>query len=483
MKTRRFGTTLGPLLVAAALLACQDQAGQAPSETSSSSTRDNPSSTNGSSEGAPTRSQTGPTQNNTRDKSTSSETSPDSEIPDTGSAGAWSDLPLSSTITRVQPMTGIVLWENAWNDHKVKQSHAISMEYAYVSPASLTNPDGSYNWQQLDSLLDRVAGRKHQSIIRFYYTYPGRATEVPAHVKAQAGYEESSGIVEGKSTGFPDWSHSGLETFHLDFFKAFAARYDKDPRLAFLQVGFGLWGEYHIYEGPKVIGKQFPTHDFQTKFLRALHTQLPTLRWSFSIDAGDSYYSPVSSDSSLLKLDFGNFDDSFMVESHDDYNARMWRALQFETRYTKAPAGGELSYMTDFDQENALRAEGIHGRTYGSLSKRYHITYMIGSDQPSYHSVETIKAAGMQNGYRFRVTGYKSNGKQTKVTVTNEGIAPFYYDAYFYLGDVAGQPSLRGLLPGASIEVTLDQIPNNLALTIQSPRIVSGQRIEFAADL
>lgn len=395
----------------------------------------------------------------------------------------WRDIPLNASITRVQPMTGIVLWEDAWNDREIKESKAISLEYAYVSPATLTKIDGSFDWTPLDELLDRIAKRSHQGVIRFYYTYPGKATQVPDFVKNQSGYQESSGTVEGKNTFFPDWSHAGLQDFHLAFFKAFATRYDQDPRLAFLQVGFGLWGEYHIYEGPKVIGQQFPTHAFQKTFLTALDKSLPTLRWSFSIDAGDSYYSPLSSDPELLNLGFGNFDDSFMIQDHDDYNARMWKTLQHETRYAKAPAGGEISYMSDFDQKNALGPSGIHGRSYASLSRRYHISYMIGNDQPNYHSVQTIQDAGMQNGYRFRITSYQGNGKAAKVSVSNEGIAPIYYDAFLYLDEVAGQPSLQGLLPGETRVVTIDANPESAKLRIHSDRLVPGQKIEFAADL
>ena len=41
---------------------------------------------------------------------------------------------------------------------------------------------------------------------------------------------------------------AGTVAEEIDTPEEFAARYDDDPRIAFLQVGFGLWGEYHIYD-------------------------------------------------------------------------------------------------------------------------------------------------------------------------------------------------------------------------------------------
>ena len=45
-----------------------------------------------------------------------------------------------------------------------------------------------------------------------------------------------------------------------------AEKYKNDPRLAFIQTGFGLWSEYHIYDGPFELGKTFPSKDFQDSF-------------------------------------------------------------------------------------------------------------------------------------------------------------------------------------------------------------------------
>src|SRR5690606_9222911 len=117
----------------------------------------------------------------------------------------------------------------------------------------------------------------------FRYTYVGKTTSVPKYIKNLPDYKETKGISENKETWFPDWSNQELKDFTLEFYEKFAERYDNDNRLAFLQVGFGLWGEYHIYDGPFELGKTFPSMEFQTTFLKKMESEFKSLKWSISI--------------------------------------------------------------------------------------------------------------------------------------------------------------------------------------------------------
>ncbi len=396
--------------------------------------------------------------------------------------GELRPVSLQSAITAVQPMTGIVLWEDSWNADPAK-ADATQLEYAYVAPDTIVIAQGSYDWAAFDAFLDRIAARNHQALVRFYYTYPGRQTVVPQYIKARPDYAETQGQSEGLSTWFPDWSNAELQSAHLAFYAAFAARYDADPRIAFLQVGFGLWGEYHIYDGPNVIGEQFPTKAFQREFFNHLDDVFADLKWSISIDAGDDYYSPLAAEPALLALPFGLFDDSFMHEAHADYNESMWTLFGHSQRYTTAPHGGELSYYSQFDQENVLNPAGIHGRSYETLSAKFHISYMIGNDQPDYQTPARIREAGLANGYKFTVTSFDASPTQSIVTVQNTGIAPIYYDAFPTVNGQRGGDSLQGLLPGNSLTTLIPSGGPTPTLTIECDRLVPGQSIQFSADL
>jgi hypothetical protein len=171
-------------------------------------------------------------------------------------------VPLQSSITQVQPMTGIVLWST----NSQRRSAPIQLEFAYLGYDQVVNAEGHYDWAQVETLLNDVASRGHQTILRWHDTYVGKPTRVPDHIKALSDYQETLALSEKKETGFPDWSHPELKRFILDFYTRFAERYDQDPRLAFVQTGFGLWAEYHIYDGPMELGKTFPDKAFQAEF-------------------------------------------------------------------------------------------------------------------------------------------------------------------------------------------------------------------------
>lgn len=412
-------------------------------------------------------------------------TSPDQ--PEDQSGDCWFPA-LNSEITSVQPMTGIVLWESSWNSDAVKTEPGnIALEFAYASPGEISTGPGTYDWSAFDALLDRIASRENQAIIRFHYVWPGRPTAVPQWIKDSASYQETTGITEDQTTSFPDWSNATLQQFHLDFFEAFAERYDSDPRIAFLQVGFGLWAEYHIYEGPREIGQQFPSHAFQETFLNHLDQHLEDLIWSVSIDAGSSYYSPFSTNLALKDLRFGVFDDSFMHSEHDGYNTHMWNFFDVDSRFQRAPHGGEFSYYSEFDQENVLNSDGIHGRTFSEEAQEFHITYMIGDGQPEHQSTARIRQAGLKTGYAFRVTRFEICEEYSEVQITNEGVAPFYYEGWVELGGERSNQSLRGLQPGESRTFTfVSGVPigsNAPLIELKSNRLLPGQSLEFNASL
>jgi len=399
-------------------------------------------------------------------------------------ADDFRDIPLVSNITGVQPMTGIVLWADSHNNSALKTSNEfVQLEYAYLDPSKTVIDEANYDWSSLEATLESVRERGKQMVLRFAYVFPGQTTKVPSYIKSLPGYNETSGIAEGRKTYFPDWSNDALQKAHIDLYTAFAAKYDNDPRIAFLQVGFGLWSEYHIYEPGVKLGVNFPSKAYQAQFLNHMDNVFDTLQWSVSIDAGSQNVSALLSGSSLMNLDFGLFDDSFMHENHVTYNQAMWNHFNYPQRYEKSVHGGEFSYYTSYDQKNVLNRAGIHGRTFAAQSKKFHISYMIGNDQPQYQSNERIKQAGLSTGYRFKITAFQASSNQSRVRVRNMGVAPIYYDAFVTVNNVAATKSLKGLLPGASADYTISSGGSNPILSIEADRLVDGQRIEFEADL
>src|SRR6185503_5296945 len=146
-------------------------------------------------------------------------------------------VPLRSKVANVQPMTGIVLW----SDSEHVKTDAIQLEFSYLRYGDVVARAGEYDWSAVERLLDAIAGRGHQAVLRFHDTYVGRKTTVPDYIKKLVDYKETTAPSERKPTDFPDWSHPELQRFILEFYSKFAEKYDRDPRLAFLETGFGLW--------------------------------------------------------------------------------------------------------------------------------------------------------------------------------------------------------------------------------------------------
>jgi hypothetical protein len=313
--------------------------------------------------------------------------------------------------------------------------------------------------------------------------YPGSPTTVPQFIKDLPDYQETTTDSEGLPTGFPDWSHATLKAFTKSFYTEFAARYDTDPRIVFLETGFGLWAEYHIYDPGEQLGVNFPDKAYQEEFIGHMDATFSSLRWMISIDAADGSNTPFESVPVLKDFTFGLFDDSFLNEEHGGYNKECFDFFGQEKRLL-SPVGGEFSYYSDFDQQHVLDLpDGPYGVSYEDLAAAYNVSFMIGNDQPQYQTWERIKQAGIASGYNFRISSFKSSETNSIVDVQNTGIAPIYYDAYVAVNGVRATQSLAGIRPGAGRSFGIAAGGATPNLTIECDRLVDGQVISFDADL
>lgn len=415
----------------------------------------------------------------------------------------WKEVRVRSKITHVQPMTGLVLWPHQAKALHSEYAQAIQLEFAYCLPCKVVKGCDvdrtiQYDWTWFDRILDDVASRGHQLIARFRYEYPGSrdvnrdvrgATAVPQYIKQRDDYHETFNDVQGDGpTFYADWSCAELQRFTLQFYSDFAARYAHDCRLAFLEVGFGHWSEYHIYGTPLELGRNFPSKSFQKRFFEHMQQVMTDIPWVVGIDAGERRYSPLPDDDSFDAMTFGQFDDSFMHKGHEigsgsGYNEKMWKASG--VRWKQGPCGGEVSYYDRRDQREFLNPDGLYGHTWEEQATKYHMTFVIANDAPTgpYGTATRFASAGMAAGYRFCITECRTNGRQTKLSVTNRGIAPIYRDAYFAIGDARSAVSLKSLLPGDTLTVSIDA-PLSLkkdspSLHIVSDAILPVQQIQY----
>ena len=415
------------------------------------------------------------------------------DLPD-GLDDSFAPVAIQSKVNAVQPGTGLVLWSENASNRNAAYGKSIALEYAYCLPCKVvTGKDNGvirYDWSSFNSWLKDVASRGHQAVVRFRYEYPGErsvdgnpgTTAVPDYIKKLDNYKETFYENEDGPTWYADWTNAELQWFTKQFYADFNAAYKNDPRIAFVEVGFGHWSEYHIYGTPLQPGVNFPSDAYQKEFLSYLAGVLE-IPWLISIDAADS--SPVVGDASLMALTFGLFDDSFMHKDHEgDYNENCWNAIGKGTRWQKGACGGEISYYTSADQKNFLNPAGMYGVTWEQASAKYHISFMIANDAPgsTYGTAGRFKEASMACGYHFALTGLYANDSQTAACVTNTGIAPIYRDAFLAIDGIRSETSLKGLLPGDTLLVYVNRVTNGHDVTIESDYILPSQTIQFDAD-
>ena len=382
---------------------------------------------------------------------------------------AFLALAVATALSAASLPKGIVLWPHQ-AQKRSDLSAAISLEYSYALPCDIvsgTNAAGALvcDWSRLDSLLDDIASRGHQAIVRFRYAYPhaklggvSGATAVPTFVKTTPGYKETFAADPGgdSPTWYPDWSCPALEDFTLSFYKEFAARYDADPRLAFVQAGFGHWAEYHTSGTKTQLGKNFPSLDFQRCFLALLAKSFVETPWMISIDAADDERSPAAA-LAAEGMAFGLFVDSFMCKKHDrvdgkgGWNERNWRSFGAD-HWKRAPHGGEISYYSSRDQREFLDPKGLYGTTWAQAAAKYHMTFVIANDSPRgpFATPERFREAARECGPELVATDVKQEKDGVAVTVANRGVAPSYHEIGLTVGGTSAAGSLKGLLPGES---------------------------------
>ena len=415
-------------------------------------------------------------------------------------ARTYQSVPLQGSVTYVQPMTGMVLWNDVAAREDATHGSCFALEFSYIQPCRVVTgkKDGvlQYDWTFLEDKLSQAAARGHQMILRFPLCYPSNrnncvgsvgGTYVPDYIRALPDYQETYAANPGGDgpTWYPDWSNEELKWFVKQFYSDLAARYNNDPRIAFLEVGFGHWGEGHTYGTTPEFGRNFPTRAYQHELFLHL-SQVMDIPWLTSVDAGDEYYSDICTSPETKDLPFGLFDDTFMHAEHeladgDGWNERCWIWSGME-RWRKGVCGGEISYYTPDDQHDFLNPDGMYGHTWEEAAAKYHMTFVICNDAPQgdYFTPERVNEAGIAAGYSFTVLACETNGKDSRITVTNSGIAPIYRPAYFTVNGVPASQSLCGLLPGDTLTCTIPDAvatPDNVRIT--SAHILPTQEIQF----
>ncbi|WP_223230899.1 DUF4832 domain-containing protein [Microbacterium jejuense] len=312
-----------------------------------------------------------------------------------------------------------------------------SMEWSYFPLDAVMTGPGTFDWTAVDTTLDAVAARGHQTTLRFYLDYPQRESGIPQFL-LDGGLETYAYTEFGNTTSvIPDYDDPALLAALDQFVAALGDRYDGDPRLGFVQAGLiGFWGEWHTwpYNGDG-LPDRMPTAENQARvledFLDAFDETDIEVRYASSANAG---------------LDVGYHDDSFALTTKPSpygwYFMDQLLAAGAQDKWQTNSIGGELrpelqSCIFSADGCPVIQ-EGGDNDFDGSVAVT-HASWLINhyAFATGYTGADRDRAlAGARSlGYSLRVTEARISAQQPHsdlldvgLAVENVGVAPFYYD-------------------------------------------------------
>ena len=217
-----------------------------------------------------------------------------------------------------------------------------SVCYLRIPWAFLEPEEGEYNWAALDTPAQRWIAKGGQIAFRITCSESWLRFATPEWVKKAGAKGTFWNFGWGKTGGpSPDgkyWDPDFVDPVFLEklenFLKAFAARYDGRPEVAFMDIGtYGLWGEGHTHGSSRVPQARM---DVDVKKHIDLHVRLfPRTPLVISDDVSG----PGNTSGNYPLLDYarskgvGWRDDSILVQApphswfHADQAERYWRTL------------------------------------------------------------------------------------------------------------------------------------------------------------
>ncbi len=425
----------------------------------------------------------------------------DGLLPDLGRAPAG--LPLGSNPTMqkgtstllafedhdyVNPFTGGVAWKTPSN------ADVLAMEWKFIGVSEvLPLCAGSFDWAIVDGFLATVAARGHQAILRPVFFGPGYGdgdgSFAPDDLPV-ADFNYGTGTYDN-----PVWNLMATQDCVLKFIDAFAARYESDLRVAYIQMGLaGLWGEHHLDGGPYTAAN-FPSIAFQktmiSRYLDEFGNTSSDLLSSLSLDAAQAHGFFGSTDATFDDERVGFFDDTLLIANHGaPTNWRQDPRPDHQLDQHKRHGWGGEAFWTPCNEFGEWVLPPRHcgnGESLGIQAERIGLNYMLGdpafTDPDLSFSFQQLLAAAQTMGYKFTAThATRQDAGHLAITVENTGAAYCPYKVEVCTVQGCGG-DLSTLAPGDDVVVSVPATAQETqVLFLRSPRLdpTSPQKIRWS---
>lgn len=298
-------------------------------------------------------------------------------------------------------------------------SQPYSTVYFNVTWRDLEPQQGVYKFEDWEKKFWELPAAKGKHIVfRVNMDYPTEKSGVPKWLIDQ-GLKMTSYTDHGGGQS-PDYSDPRLQKALLNFIKSLGARYDSNPRIAFVQVGLlGFWGEWHTWPRTEL----FATEAFQRQVLDAMTVAFPHKKLMARNPSG------VAGKYANL-----GFHDDMIPQ--DTIGGEEWKFLpgikanNLDANWRNYPRGGEMvpgaakQYMINEFSTTMQAIQDVHFSWIGPYCPA--LVKVEGNDY-GINCNQLLRSMG----YQFTLTQADVNLSDGKCTYNlrgvNEGVAPFYY--------------------------------------------------------
>jgi len=404
------------------------------------------------------------------------------------------------------PLKGLVPYSGEWKD---RFPH--TMEFNYLYYGDLVQGFGEYQWKPLETLLNDIASRGHQAVVRVAMEYPGKKNILPKFLvdgglKVHKYINTNTQPEPPAEIETPDYEDANLRRSLKEFIAAFGAKYDGDPRLAFITAGLlGTWGEWHTYPRDDLFASKAVQDEVMEAYTAAFKSTPVLLRYPAGAKNPDGR---AENDN----RPFGYHDDSFAWATlHTGKKDTEWFFMssmkvagpKAVAKWQMHPIGGEIRPEA-WGQVFDAKPKNPQVQNFAECVKATHASWLLDSGMFEKKQTKARLTRATEQvrrmGYEFHIpevlAAVAADALTVKFSIENRGVAPFYYPWPLEFALATGKDlkhtfksnlTLQGILPeekpkALAFNAPLKDVPTGTyALLVRVPNTLQeGAPVRFA---